>query len=97
MAVSLTIATVVYAPAAKADSEAAQAYAWEYGPAICSVLDDYPTFNGIIGIGKSITDNSSLDWSAAGEAVAIAVLDLCPRHTDLLRRFVMRFGPRQIA
>lgn len=73
---------------AKADSSDALAYAAEYGPAVCMTLDDYPTFGGIIGIGRAIVDQTGMSYHDAGQAIGYSVSELCPRHMGLLARFI---------
>ena len=73
---------------AKADSADALAYAAEYGPAVCMTLDDYPTFGGIIGIGRAIVDQTGMSYHDAGQAIGYSVSELCPRHMGLLARFI---------
>lgn len=103
IAVALLLATfaflgaIGYAASAKADGPA-DAWEWEYGPAACSYLDD-PDNNSVAGLTEVIMGAADMGLTPeqAGEAVAASVLDICPRHRDLLRAFVMRYGPRQIA
>lgn len=101
IAVALLLATfaflgaIFYAAGAKADGPV-DAWQWEYGPAACDYLDSNATLSGLSNALAS-AERSGLTPEQAGEAVAASVLDICPRHRDLLRAFVMRYGPRQIA
>lgn len=81
----LTAGGILLATPAKADA-ASEAYAVVYGPIVCDVLDDYPSFSGILGIGKAIADDG-LSFTQAGEVIAIAVTELCPRHLRLVWEF----------
>lgn len=89
------LGAIGYAASAKADGTA-DAWEWEYGPAACAYLDD-PENNNVAGLTGVIlgAQEMGLTSEQAGEAVAASVLDYCPRHDDLLRAFVMRYGPRQ--
>ena len=97
VALMAALGTVVYAASAKADDSDARAYAVEYGPAVCSVLDDYPSFDGIIGIGSAIVERDSLSAYDAGAAIGYSVRFLCPRHAGLLAQFVSAYGHSQVA
>lgn len=89
----ITAGTVFLAAPAHADSTA-EAYAEMYGAeAICPTLDSYPTFSGILGIGEAIVDSDGLTYRQAGEAIGIAVLRYCPRHTALMMRFAGEYDP----
>lgn len=66
-------------------------YEARYAEAVCSVLDQYPTFAGIVGIAQAITDDGFTAYEA-GQVIAMSVSDVCPRHTDLVRRFIVRFS-----
>lgn len=84
-------------PEAKADvDQAALAYSAIFGDAVCSTLDDYPSFDGIIGIGQAIRDDG-LTLFQAGEVIQISVQEICPRHTGLLKRFVATYGSKGVA
>lgn len=83
-------------PVAKADESTSRAFAWEVGPQICMYLDEHPTFAGIITSGKAVMEQG-FTVEEAGEVVGYSITDVCPRHTDLLARFIVVFGPRQVA
>lgn len=89
------ILVLASAPHAKADG-ATDAYEWQYGPAACGYLSTHPTLAGLSAV---LFDAQGLGLTAeqAGEAVASSVFDLCPEHIPLLRLFVQRFGPKQVA
>jgi hypothetical protein len=91
LVVTLTILgwlfATVYAPAAKADDwTVVYAYAATYGGAVCETLDSYPSFGGIYGIADSITEDG-LTYYQAGQVIAVSVMEICPRHTALVRSF----------
>lgn len=77
--------TIVFAAPAKADVPTP--VITQYSDAVCSTLDDYPTFNGILGVGQALHDYG-WTWREAGEIVGMAVLRYCPRHTQLLNDFM---------
>ena len=77
---------------ARADTDnAANAYAAVYGSAVCSTLDSYPSFAGIIGIIQAI-EKDGLSAYQAGEVVGISVSEICPRHMGLIARFGSEFS-----
>jgi hypothetical protein len=95
LAASAFLGAIAYAASAKADDPVA-AYEWQYGPAACSYLS---THNSIAGLSAVLLDAESLGLTPeqAGQAVAGSVLDLCPEYTPVLRAFVLRYGPQEIA
>jgi hypothetical protein len=93
MALMAALGVVGYAASAHADVDgAATAYAETYGGAVCSTLDSYPSFAGIIGIVQAI-EHDGLSAYQAGEAVSLSVVNLCPRYDGLLARFINAYGP----
>ena len=93
----LLAAAVLFAVPAKADPDnAAIAYTAAFGGAVCDTLDDYPTFNGILGIGKAIIEDG-LTAEQAGGVIALSITDICPRHTGLLVRFINTYGQDAVA
>ena len=92
MLTMMFLGVVVYAASAKADADPASvAYAAEYGPAVCSVLDEYPTFAGMMGISQAIVKDG-LTVGQSGEVIALSIDDICPRHLGLLARFIHTYG-----
>lgn len=76
---------LVLASPSKADPfDPAQDYADQYGTVICQTLDSYPSVPGMFGIAQGVLDNSTLSAYQAGRAVALAIIDTCPRHIGLL-------------
>lgn len=87
------IIAIAAAPNAQAQPDRTSvAYAQQYGQAICDTLDDYPNFDGIIGIATVIMDDDGLTPRQAGHAMALSVVDLCPWHLDLLDQFATSYG-----
>lgn len=88
----LGCAVVLLSAPARADTDnVAFAYAATYGGAVCAVLDDYPSFDGIIGIGQSI-HGDGLSYAQAGEVIFLAAQEICPRHLPLVTRFAAAYG-----
>jgi hypothetical protein len=84
----LTAGVVLFATPAKADVDSASvAYAAMYGEAVCSTLDDYPNFDGILGIGRAIIEDG-LSARQAGQVIGLSVQDICPRHSELMEAFI---------
>jgi hypothetical protein len=78
---------LILATPAKADTDpVVVAYSAHYGGAVCSVLDEFPSENGILGIGKSIIEDGLTGYQA-GQVLYLSVSDVCPRHMELLRAF----------
>ncbi len=77
---------VATAPMAKADTRT--------DAIICSVLDDYPSIQGVIGIGLALKDEGYSAYNA-GVAIAEAVVNECPEYETLMRRFAAIYGTSQ--
>lgn len=92
--VLLTALGITVTPVAQAQpSNVAYAYAATYGQIICDVLDDgHATISGMLGIGQGIMEDG-LTAHQAGEAIAISITEICPRHTGLLLLFIDTYGP----
>ena len=86
----LTAGLAVAVPA-KADDAVAYAYASRYAGAICLTLDEFPSAEGILGIGSEIVKDGLTSFEA-GQAIFYAVDDVCPRHMGLLRSFATSSG-----
>lgn len=78
-------------PAAGADPDVN--YAVVSAPAVCGVLDDYPTFSGIEGVLAGVMRDSGFTAYQAGQVVYLAVEETCPRHLPLLDRFAATYAP----
>ena len=92
MALMAALGVILFAASAKADPDSeAQAYAAEYGPAVCSVLDDYPSVSGMLGIMQAIVEDGMTEYQA-GEVVGISIYRLCPEYQGLAEKFVQRYG-----
>jgi len=77
-------------------SSVSVAYAAIYGEVLCKVLDDHASFGGLIGISQAITEQGLTDYQA-GEALALSIDEICPRHSGLLDRFIAYYGPSGVA
>ena len=83
----LTAATLTFAAPAKADVDrVVVAYAAQYAGAVCRTLDEYPTVDGVYGIGLSIMDDGLTAYQA-GQVIGLSVLEVCPRHIALMQNF----------
>ncbi|OBK92621.1 hypothetical protein A5646_03290 [Mycobacterium sp. 1245499.0] len=69
-------------------------YALASAPAMCAVLDKYPTLPGVEGVLQGIQNDSGFTPYQAGEALAVGVQVQCPRHVALLQRFADTYAPR---
>lgn len=86
-------AAVYFASPAKADtSVAVDTYAVVSAPAICEVLNEYPTTIGLLGVGSAIEEQGGFTATEAGEVIGIAVANMCPRHAPLLHSFTARYA-----
>lgn len=93
MALMVAFGAILFAASAKADPDSdVYAYSAEYGGAVCSVLDDYPSVGGMLGVGQAIVEHGHLTEYQAGEVIALSVTEICPRHMGLLARFVRVYG-----
>lgn len=82
------------APPAHADS-VVDRYAAQNAGRVCTVLDRFPTFDGIGGVADAIVNESNLTYRDAGEVVAISVITVCPQHQGLINDYVRAFAPTQ--
>ena len=58
---------------------------------ICSVLSEYPSIQGVIGIGLALKDRGYSGYDA-GQAIGEAVINECPQYLPLMRRFIAIYG-----
>lgn len=87
MAAFGVIVMLLSTPQAKADPDSmVYAYAASFGGAVCETLDAHPSFGGIYGIADAITDDG-LTYYQAGQVIAVSVMEICPRHTALVKSF----------
>jgi hypothetical protein len=87
MAAFGVIVMLLSTPQAKADPDSmVYAYAATFGSAVCETLDSYASFGGIYGIADAITEDG-LTYYQAGQVIAVSVMEICPRHTALVRSF----------
>ena len=88
-AVSALLLALPFSAPARAD--AVTDYVEVNAPVVCHVLDEFPTFDGISGIGLGIMDDG-LTATQAGGVITLAVHDVCPRHTTLLLAFIEHYS-----
>ena len=88
MAASAFLGAAMYfsAPAKADDDSVVYAYAATFGGIVCSTLDDYPTFDGILGIGQAMIEDGLTGYQA-GQVIATSAIEICPRHIALVRSF----------
>lgn len=91
---ALGCAVVLLSPQAKAspgiDPDVVD-YAVAHADAVCTVLDRYPTLDGVGGVGMGII-NAGWTANEAGQIMYLAVYDMCPEYLPLLKRFATRYG-----
>lgn len=85
----LTAGLVTAIPAKAEPDRASIAYAATFAEAVCNTLDEFPSPEGILGIGQAIVDDG-LTSRQAGYVIALSVTDSCPWHLALLDRFLNR-------
>ena len=94
MALMAALGVVVFAATAKADtiSDSVIDYAATYGEgAVCPVLDEHHTVNGVLGVLVGI-GKDGFSAHEAGQIVGLSVSEYCPRNQPLLRQFVAVYG-----
>jgi hypothetical protein len=64
-------------------------------PIICSELDWNPTVHGVYQTGLAIAADG-LTYEEAGQVLYQSVAGYCPRHLDLLRRFVDLYADNSV-
>ena len=89
LAAALGVIAVLAAAPAKADvSDAVIDYATTYGEgAICPVLDEHHTVNGVLGVLIGVKKDGFSNFEA-GQIVGMSVSEYCPRNEPLLQQFV---------
>lgn len=93
---SLMTATLTMCAApAKADTINPDIVADIAGP-VCSVTAQYPSTDGLIGIGAALIEDGWTGYEA-GEIIATSIINYCPRYTPILRAFVARYGGNESA
>ena len=87
----ITAGTVAAIPARADTDSVVFAYVATFGGIVCSTLDQYATFDGIIGIGQALAEDG-LTGHQAGQVVAVSAIEICPRHLALVRAFGDTYG-----
>jgi len=85
----MTSALFVWTAPAKADLSDDEAAL--YRSAVCSTLADFPTTDGVLGIGLALKDEGYSGYDA-GRIIGSAVINECPRFIPLMRRFIAMYG-----
>jgi hypothetical protein len=84
----------VFAAPAKADVSEDEASMY-YGP-VCATLAEYPSVNGVIGIGLALKDEGYSGYEA-GQILGLSVINQCPQFIPILRAFAAQYAPQQVA
>lgn len=66
-------------------------YAASYGGLVCKQLDATPTLPGVTRVGVLVAGEGFSSYDA-GRILRLSVNTFCPRHTDLLQRYVAAAG-----
>ena len=80
---AVTAAAVLAAPAKADIGDAVVAYVAIFGDAMCAALDINPTSDTVLSMGEVIVADG-LSARQAGQALWLAVSELCPRHSSLI-------------
>lgn len=90
----LWLACVIIGAAAgtTAHADPAEFYAVGNAATICAVLDAQPTFAGVDELLADIGKTTKLSEAEIGGAVALSVINVCPHHVGLLKRYVVDRG-----
>ena len=81
---AVTAAAVLAAPAkAEPIGDAVVAYVMLFGDAMCAALDIEPTADTVLNIGDVVVADG-LSARQAGQALWLAVSELCPQHSSLI-------------
>ncbi|WP_131833274.1 DUF732 domain-containing protein [Mycobacteroides abscessus] len=62
-----------------------------YGGLVCKQLDATPTLPGVTRVGVLVAGEGFSSYDA-GRILRLSVNTFCPRHTDLLQRYVAAAG-----
>ena len=97
MATSALLGAALYfsAPANADEDRVVYAYTATFGGIVCTTLDEYPTFAGIIGIGQAISEDGLTAYQS-GRVVAMSAIEICPRHLPLVRAFADSYAQATI-
>lgn len=76
-------------PPAHADD--ASDYAASFGGLVCKQLDATPTLPGVTRVGVLVAGEGFSSYDA-GRILRLSVNTFCPRHTDLLQRYIAAAG-----
>lgn len=61
--------------------------AYLYADAVCTVLQDHPTYSGLIGIGQALNEDYGYTTFDAGQIIAWSVFNECQQFIPLIRAF----------
>ena len=94
MTIMGALGVVLFAASAKADnvSDDVLKYTVRYGAgAVCPVLSEHHTVNGVMGVLLAIRDDGFSDYET-GQIVGLSVAEYCPENQPLLDRFIAVYG-----
>lgn len=86
---AIVATAVMCSPPAHADD--VSDYAASYGGLVCKQLDATPTLPGVIRVGVLVAGEGFSSYDA-GRILRLSVNTFCPRHADLLQRYVAAAG-----
>ena len=85
----MTSALFVWTAPAKADVTEDEASV--YSTVVCATLTDYPTVQGVVGIGLGLGKKGYTGYEA-GQIIGVAVINECPQFIPLMHRFAAIYG-----
>lgn len=89
MAAATVSVAAMCSPPAHADD--ASDYVASYGGLVCKQLDVTPTLPGVTRVGVLVAGEGFSSYGA-GRILRLSVNTFCPRHTDLLQRYIAAAG-----
>lgn len=90
----VTATMVMCAAPAKADVSEPEIY--RYAGPVCATVQDFPSTDGLLGIGYALMDEGYTAHDA-GQIIAASIIDVCPQYIPILRAFVNLYGDQTIA
>lgn len=74
--------------AARANAEPVADYTALNAGRVCATLDEHPTISAVVPLLQAVIGDSGFTVEQAAEVVVDSVVEVCPWHMPLLRRFV---------
>lgn len=88
---AVVVALIAGACSPPAHADEASDYADSYGGLVCKQLDANPTLPGVTRVGVLVAGEGFSSYDA-GRILRLSVNTFCPRHTDLLQRYIAAAG-----